>query len=165
MMWPIQYVQRTPPLRTYVPIQFDFGNDYSHPIDFSYFDCHCVYVLLVNIPTMPLLGLLLNPVRTLLGSTIRAVFEPDVRQNPTIVNANFQSDDRDNRLNKEELYGFAPQYVVPLRRPRTDVEAQRLYNHIRTTSWYLDAIPLLGRKLPFNVGIDVSPFSFCQSSF
>ena len=103
---------------------------------------------------MSLLGMLLSPFRSLLGSSIRAVFEGEVRQSPVIVNADTQSDDRTGF--KERSYGFAPQYVVPLRRPKTDTEAQRLYNHIRTTSWYLDAIPLLGRRLPFNIGVDVS---------
>jgi predicted RNA-binding protein len=104
---------------------------------------------------MSLLGLLLSPVRSVLSGSLRQVFEADVRHNPTIVNPIRQSDD-DDSYRKERQLGFAPQYVVSLRRPRTDLEAQRLYNHIRTVSWYLDAIPVLGRRLPFNIGVEVS---------
>lgn len=105
---------------------------------------------------MSLLGILLSPFRSVLAGSLRTVFEADVRHNPTIVNPIRQSDD-DDTYQKEKSLGFAPQYVISsFRRPRNDLEAQRLYNHIRTVSWYLDAIPLLGRKLPFNVGVEVS---------
>lgn len=104
---------------------------------------------------MSLLGLLLRPVQSALSGPLRQVFEADVRHNPTIVNPIRQSDD-DDAYQKEQRFGFAPQYVVSPRRPRTDLEAQRLYNHIRTVSWYLDAIPILGRSLPFNIGFEVS---------
>lgn len=125
---------------------------------------------------MGLIGFLLNPVRYVLGQTMRDVFEPEVRTNPIIVHAEAQSDDVgtsgggvgqkhdgtapvNNRGNgfrpaKEAKQGFKPQYVVPLRKPRNDIEAQRLYNHIRTLAYYLDAIPFLGRRLPFNIGVD-----------
>lgn len=102
---------------------------------------------------MSLIGIILNPLRSALGSSIKTAFEADVRHNPTIINADLQSNDT-TRTQKEIIYGFAPQYVAPLKRPKNDVEAQRLYNHVRTVSWYLDAIPLLGRKLPFNIGIE-----------
>jgi hypothetical protein len=104
---------------------------------------------------MSLLGLVLSPFRSLLSGSLQTVFESEIRHNPTIVNPIRQSDDDDN-YRKEKEFGFAPQYVVSLRRPKTDAEAQRLYNHIRTVSWYLDAIPLLGRRLPFNIGVEVS---------
>lgn len=98
-------------------------------------------------------SLLLNPIRYFLSASLRTVFQPDVRDNPVVLNANRQSDDGSFR-NKEQRRGFSPQYAVPLKRPRTSFEAQRLYNHIRTVSWYLDAIPFLGRQLPFNIGVD-----------
>jgi hypothetical protein len=98
---------------------------------------------------------MLSPFRSLLAGSLQGVFEADVRHNPTIVNPIRQSDD-DDSYRKERQLDFAPQYVVALKRPKTDLEAQRLYNHIRTVSWYLDAIPLLGRRLPFNIGVEVS---------
>ncbi|ORX39411.1 hypothetical protein BD324DRAFT_329992 [Kockovaella imperatae] len=40
-------------------------------------------------------------------------------------------------------------------RPKTDAEAQRLYNHIRTIAFWLDAAPLLSDLgLPFRAGLD-----------
>jgi len=53
-------------------------------------------------------------------------------------------------------YGkFKPVYLVSFRPPRNDEEAQRLYNHIRTAAWYLDAIPFLSQSgLPFRIGVD-----------
>ncbi|KAB5589241.1 Transmembrane protein [Ceratobasidium theobromae] len=46
-------------------------------------------------------------------------------------------------------------YVFPLRKPITDTEAQKLYNHIRTVAWWLDALPFLTNAgLPFKVGVD-----------
>ncbi|CAE6495425.1 unnamed protein product [Rhizoctonia solani] len=46
-------------------------------------------------------------------------------------------------------------YTFPIRRPLTDVEAQKLYNHIRTVAWWLDALPFLTNAgLPFKVGVD-----------
>lgn len=123
---------------------------------------------------MGLVEFLVNPIRYVLGQTMRDVFEPEVRSNPIIVHAEAQSDDVGTsgggvgqrhdgtapattggfRPAKEAKQGFKPQYVVPLRKPRNDIEAQRLYNHIRTLSYYLDAIPFLGRRLPFNIGVD-----------
>lgn len=120
---------------------------------------------------MGLMGLFLNPVRYVLGLTMRSVFDTEVRQNPIVVHAEAQSDDVGTsvgghgsglgvrqgngfRKPREAIQGFKPQYVAALRPPRTDIEAQRLYNHIRTLAFYLDAIPFLGRKLPFNVGVD-----------
>ncbi|CAD6569189.1 MAG: hypothetical protein TREMPRED_005090 [Tremellales sp. Tagirdzhanova-0007] len=42
-----------------------------------------------------------------------------------------------------------------VRQPRTDREAQRLYNHIRTVAFWLDAAPLLSDLgLPFRAGLD-----------
>lgn len=100
-------------------------------------------------------SLILNPLRYLFSASLRTAFQPDVRHNPVVLNADRQSDDGSFR-NKEERRGFSPQYVAPLRPPRTSFEAQRLYNHLRTVAWYLDAIPFLGKQLPFNVGVDVS---------
>lgn len=111
---------------------------------------------------MSLLGFVFQPVRSLLSASALNAFEPDVRHNPTIVSINKQSDD-DDTFQKEKLQGFAPQYVVYIRRPKTSQEAQRLYNHIRTISWYLDAIPILGRKLPFNIGVEVNRIKSVES--
>ena len=50
-------------------------------------------------------------------------------------------------------------FALP-RKPRSDAEAQRLYYHIRTICYWLDAasdivrIPGLSDKLPFSFGID-----------
>jgi len=53
-------------------------------------------------------------------------------------------------------YGrFRPTYFFLFHRPRTADQAQNLYNHIRTTAWYLDAISYLTHDvLPFRNGID-----------
>ncbi|KAF8320864.1 hypothetical protein DL93DRAFT_2163830 [Clavulina sp. PMI_390] len=53
-------------------------------------------------------------------------------------------------------YGrFKPTYYPYPWPPRNDDEAQRLYNHIRTVAWYLDAIPYLSQAgLPLRVGVD-----------
>lgn len=53
----------------------------------------------------------------------------------------------------------AQPFALP-RKPRSDTEAQRLYYHIRTICYWLDAaneivrIPGLSDKLPFSFGID-----------
>ncbi|CEL60359.1 hypothetical protein RSOLAG1IB_09577 [Rhizoctonia solani AG-1 IB] len=51
---------------------------------------------------------------------------------------------------------FRPTYYrFPIRKPVTDVDAQKLYNHIRTVAWWLDALPFLTNAgLPFKVGVD-----------
>ncbi|KAF8699898.1 hypothetical protein RHS03_06735, partial [Rhizoctonia solani] len=51
---------------------------------------------------------------------------------------------------------FRPTYYrFPIRKPLTDVEAQKMYNHIRTVAWWLDALPFLTNAgLPFKVGVD-----------
>ncbi|KAG9081103.1 hypothetical protein FRC06_005823 [Ceratobasidium sp. 370] len=65
-----------------------------------------------------------------------------------------------NRTNPEEYaksWGpFHPTYYTfPIRKPLGDAEAQKLYNHIRTVAWWLDALPSLTHAgLPFKVGID-----------
>ncbi|GMK56782.1 hypothetical protein CspeluHIS016_0306220 [Cutaneotrichosporon spelunceum] len=52
---------------------------------------------------------------------------------------------------------FQPTMRPPVlhRRPRDDAEAQRLYNHVRTVAFYLDAAPVLADLgLPFRAGLD-----------
>ncbi|PWN41818.1 hypothetical protein IE81DRAFT_367166 [Ceraceosorus guamensis] len=52
---------------------------------------------------------------------------------------------------------FKALYIPPtLSAPRTDAEAQALYNHLRTASFFLDAMPLLtdSLHLPFGIGLD-----------
>lgn len=49
---------------------------------------------------------------------------------------------------------FEARYWPLTHRPRNSKEAQQLYDHIRTVAWYLDSIPLLGSRLPFNVGVE-----------
>lgn len=49
---------------------------------------------------------------------------------------------------------FEARYLPLLHRPSSDAEAQQLYNHIRTVAWYLDSIPLLSSRLPFNIGVE-----------
>ncbi|BEI84254.1 hypothetical protein CcaverHIS002_0408580 [Cutaneotrichosporon cavernicola] len=52
---------------------------------------------------------------------------------------------------------FQPTLRPPVihRRPRDDAEAQRLYNHVRTVAFYLDAAPVLSDLgLPFRAGLD-----------
>ncbi|KAG8907928.1 hypothetical protein FRB99_001436, partial [Tulasnella sp. 403] len=53
-------------------------------------------------------------------------------------------------------YGaFKPTYYAKLATPKSNEEAQRLYNHSRTIAWYLDAIPSLNQAgLPFRIGVD-----------
>lgn len=53
-----------------------------------------------------------------------------------------------------QLAHFEAHYLPPIHRPRDNLEAQQLYNHIRTVAWYLDSIPLLGSRLPFNIGVE-----------
>ncbi|KIJ34953.1 hypothetical protein M422DRAFT_262916 [Sphaerobolus stellatus SS14] len=52
---------------------------------------------------------------------------------------------------------FKPNFVPVLHRPNNPVEAQRLYDHIRTVAFYLDAlssmVPALD-GLPFQIGIE-----------
>ncbi|KAG8713765.1 hypothetical protein FRC09_018353 [Ceratobasidium sp. 395] len=65
-----------------------------------------------------------------------------------------------NRANPDEYatsWGpFHPTYYAfPIRKPLGDAEAQKLYNHIRTVAWWLDALPFLTHAgLPFKVGVD-----------
>lgn len=73
---------------------------------------------------------------------------------PTVVSADRQSDDAAFYGSHVRQASFKPQYAVPIRRPRTDAEAQRLYNHIRTVAWYLDSLPLCSTFLPFNIGVE-----------
>lgn len=71
-----------------------------------------------------------------------------------VIDSETQSDDLSST--PKELTGFKSQYAIPIRRPKDDLQAQKLYNAIRTVAFYLDAIPGLGSKLPFGVGVDVS---------
>lgn len=111
---------------------------------------------------MAIISYLFNWTRYVLAQGMHVVFAPDVRRNPAVVHSEVQSDDftgggRGARHKEQQRRAggpFKPQYVAPLRPPRNNVEAQRLYNHVRTLAFYLDAIPFLGRRLPFNVGID-----------
>ncbi|QRV81874.1 hypothetical protein RhiJN_09889 [Ceratobasidium sp. AG-Ba] len=64
------------------------------------------------------------------------------------------------RANPEEYASswgpFHPTYYIfSFRKPTGNVEAQKLYNHIRTVAWWLDALPFLSNAgLPFKVGVD-----------
>ncbi|KAG8986756.1 hypothetical protein FRB90_003807 [Tulasnella sp. 427] len=52
-------------------------------------------------------------------------------------------------------YGaFGPTYYCNFRAPKSNDEAQKLYNHCRTVAWYMDALPFVSQALPFRVGID-----------
>ncbi|KAG9038053.1 hypothetical protein FRB95_002981 [Tulasnella sp. JGI-2019a] len=54
-------------------------------------------------------------------------------------------------------YGaFVPTYYVNLfARPKTNEQAQNLYNHTRTVAWYMDALPFLSQTgLPVKIGMD-----------
>ncbi|OXB35334.1 hypothetical protein J007_04960 [Cryptococcus neoformans] len=68
--------------------------------------------------------------------------------------------DRQAEREKQPLrFGaFEATYRPPgfgIRSPRNDKEAQRLYNHIRTVAFWLDAAPLLADLgLPFRAGLD-----------
>ncbi|OCF34214.1 hypothetical protein I316_04165 [Kwoniella heveanensis BCC8398] len=68
--------------------------------------------------------------------------------------------DRQNQRDKAPLrFGaFEATYIPPglgFIRPRNDKEAQRLYNHIRTVAFWLDAAPVLADLgLPFRAGLD-----------
>lgn len=53
----------------------------------------------------------------------------------------------------DPVRGFSPTWRIPLRRPRSQTEAQRMYNHMRTIAWYADSLPL-PIHLPFNIGLD-----------
>ncbi|KAN0064471.1 hypothetical protein ACQY0O_002097 [Thecaphora frezii] len=103
------------------------------------------------------------PLRYLFNKSIEAAFNTSASSPasstaaPTLVDADSQSDDAafyPPRRPPPLAQCFKPQYAAPLRPPRDDAEAQKLYNHVRTVAWYLDALPLLGSQLPFNVGID-----------
>jgi len=66
-----------------------------------------------------------------------------------------------NRQTEKQLtrFGvFEATYSPPgwgIRGPRTDQEAQRMYNHIRTVAFWLDAAPVLADLgLPFRAGLD-----------
>ena len=100
------------------------------------------------------MSFLLNPVRFGLSKLFQSALQPESQgSRVTVESADYQTDDYlDPRA--ELRVGFKPQYAVPIRRPRNDLEAQKLYNHLRTVAFWLDSIPFLGRNLPFNVGID-----------
>ncbi len=53
-----------------------------------------------------------------------------------------------------DAVAFEARYWPLVHPPRNSAEAQQLYNHIRTVAWYLDSIPFLGSRLPFNIGIE-----------
>jgi hypothetical protein len=63
-----------------------------------------------------------------------------------------------NRERQVRRFGaFKPTWMPPsyYRAPRTDREAQRMYNHIRTAAFYMDAAPALSDLgLPFRAGLD-----------
>ncbi len=63
-----------------------------------------------------------------------------------------------NRNRRAARFGaFQPTMRPPVlhRRPKDDREAQRLYNHVRTVAFYLDAAPMLSDLgLPFRAGLD-----------
>ncbi|KAK4683907.1 hypothetical protein P7C73_g6303, partial [Tremellales sp. Uapishka_1] len=65
---------------------------------------------------------------------------------------------RDRQAQPKRFGAFEATYYPPnfgLRRPRNDKEAQKLYNHIRTVAFWLDAAPLLSDLgLPFRAGLD-----------
>ncbi|KDN43439.1 hypothetical protein K437DRAFT_152808 [Tilletiaria anomala UBC 951] len=113
------------------------------------------------------MSVLLSPFRFALNKSIQAAFNLEKQRGArstlpprpagngaTVMGALTPSDDAFNDLKSST--GFHPQYTVRLRHPRTSLEAQKLYNHIRTIAWYLDAIPFFGRRLPFgiNIGVD-----------
>ena len=60
----------------------------------------------------------------------------------------------------KDIQGSVAQPFALPRKPRSDAEAQRLYYHIRTICYWLDAvsdivrIPGLSDKLPFSFGVD-----------
>ncbi|EPQ29263.1 uncharacterized protein PFL1_03018 [Pseudozyma flocculosa PF-1] len=115
------------------------------------------------------------PLRYLFNKSVEAAFNTSASSpasstaGPSVVDADTQSDDA--AFYRQHQPGFSqnpasrhahnavggrfkPQYTAPLHHPHDDAEAQRLYNHIRTVAWYLDALPLLGKGLPFNLGVD-----------
>ncbi|KAI9633753.1 uncharacterized protein MKK02DRAFT_38409 [Dioszegia hungarica] len=65
---------------------------------------------------------------------------------------------RDRQAKPLRFGAFAATYRPPgwaVKRPRTDAEAQRLYNHVRTVAYWLDAAPVLADLgLPFKAGLD-----------
>ncbi|WVQ84542.1 hypothetical protein IAT38_006696 [Cryptococcus sp. DSM 104549] len=67
---------------------------------------------------------------------------------------------RDRQAQRQEArFGaFEANYRPPgfgVRRPRNDKEAQKMYNHIRTVAYWLDAAPVLADLgLPFRAGLD-----------
>lgn len=91
------------------------------------------------------------PIRYAFNKSIQLAFQTGPTTKPSYTFAPYAS--------HGPTASFKPQYVAPFHPPRTDQEAQRLYNHIRTVAWYLDAIPLLGNSFPIHVGIDVSSTS------
>ncbi len=101
------------------------------------------------------MSLLLNPIRWALGKALAAAFESSSSSSAERVTVESPFDPV--QTSSSSTAGgarFKPKYVVPLRRPRNDAEAQALYNHMRTVAFWLDSIPFLGRNLPFNVGVD-----------
>lgn len=101
------------------------------------------------------MSIILRPVQYAFNKSIEAAFNLDRNGGPRVTGADSQVEDRRDPLRSQAAQtGFKPQYAVPLRPPRNSQEAQRLYNHIRTVAWYLDAIPFFGSRLPFNIGVD-----------
>ncbi|KAK8853364.1 hypothetical protein IAR55_004068 [Kwoniella newhampshirensis] len=65
---------------------------------------------------------------------------------------------RDRQARPLRFGAFEALYIPPgyaVKRPSNDRDAQRLYNHIRTVAYWLDASPLLADLgLPFRAGLD-----------
>jgi len=67
------------------------------------------------------------------------------------------STNRDEEADFAPNYGaFTPTYYASVfGRPKTNDEAQRLYNHTRTVAWYMDAFPFISQSgFPVKIGLD-----------
>lgn len=75
----------------------------------------------------PVMPIFLSPVRYAFNKSVAYALNAGRRRDtPHVVSADRQDDDG----TRKERQGFKPQYAVPLKAPRNDLEAQKLYNHM-----------------------------------
>lgn len=105
------------------------------------------------------MSFLFHPVQYAIERSVNAVLKTPER-GTRISGLTADGYDEQEALQTESLAfdpdrGFRPTFWTTVwKRPTNDLEAQTLYNHMRTLAWYADSLPLLSSKLPFNIGLD-----------
>ncbi|CAO1618054.1 unnamed protein product [Sympodiomycopsis kandeliae] len=104
------------------------------------------------------MAFILHPINYAIKKTVNAVLKTPERG--ARISGLTSIDDDQHNLEHEYLAfdpekGFKPTYkpLTLRKRPKTDHDAQILYNHMRTIAWYADSLPL-PIPLPFHIGLD-----------